>query len=184
MEDPPISKKLGEAVVVLRDVKKHYLLDGNDETVKALDGMTLCPESEFYPVRAGEFVMLRGASGQGKTTLLNVIGTIDRQTDGSVELLGTTLDASCKDAFLSQIRLERIGFVFQTFNLLATMSAFENVELPMVILGKLNRKERKKRARELLRLVGLQGEFFFFPLFFSHLMSLAPQIAKAICPQS
>merc|ERR1712137_1311195 len=130
MEDPPISKKLGEAVVVLRDVKKHYLLDGNDETVKALDGVTLCPESEFYPVRAGEFVMLRGASGQGKTTLLNVIGTIDRQTDGSVELLGTTLDASCKD-------------VFQTFNLLATMSAFENVELPMVILGKLNRKERK-----------------------------------------
>jgi putative ABC transport system ATP-binding protein len=156
MVDPPIKKKLGPAVVTLRNVKKYYQLDGGEDAVKALDGVTLAPESEYYPVRRGEFVMLRGPSGGGKTTTLNIIGTIDRATEGTVEILGTLVDKNCKDAFLSQTRLEKIGFVFQTFNLLATMSAFENVELPMTLHNKLSAKERKKKARELLRLVGLQ----------------------------
>lgn len=73
-----------------------------------------------------------------------------------MEILGSRVDKSSKDAFLSDTRLDKIGFVFQTFNLLATMSAFENVELPMTILGQLSRKERKDKARKLLRLVGLQ----------------------------
>ncbi len=156
LADPPIAKKLGPAVVTLRGVKKYYHLEGGEDAVKALDGITLAPDSEYYPVRQGEFVMLRGPSGGGKTTTLNIIGTIDRATEGTVEILGTTIDANCKDAFLSKTRLEKIGFVFQTFNLLATMSAFENVELPMTLANKLGRKERKKKARELLRLVGLQ----------------------------
>lgn len=100
--------------------------------------------------------MLRGPSGGGKTTLLNIIGTIDRPTEGQLILMGNTIDLKSPDQALSRTRLEKIGFVFQTFNLLATMSAFENVELPMTILSKLTKKERKKKARELLRIVGLQ----------------------------
>lgn len=115
--------------------------------------------------------MLRGPSGGGKTTLLNIIGTIDKPTGGSIgirhllvssfnnnklcnyfskEILGTPIDSKSKDSYLATLRLGKIGFVFQTFNLLATMSAYENVELPMTILGKLNAKERKKRTRDLL----------------------------------
>jgi len=89
--------------------------------------------------------MLRGPSGGGKTTMLNLLGTIDKPTTGTVELFGETIDSTSTDNKLSQLRLKRIGFVFQTFNLLATMSAFENVELPMTILGKYNEKERKKK---------------------------------------
>lgn len=100
--------------------------------------------------------MLRGPSGGGKTTLLNIIGTIDRATEGQVVLMGKVIDSKSNDKALAKTRLEGIGFVFQTFNLLATMSAFENVELPMTIHSKLTAKERKKKARELLRMVGLQ----------------------------
>jgi putative ABC transport system ATP-binding protein len=94
--------------------------------------------------------MLRGPSGGGKTTLLNLLGTIDKPTDGAIELFGVKIDNNSTDSFLSNLRLAKIGFVFQTFNLLATMSAFENVELPMIILGKMSRKASKARAKELL----------------------------------
>jgi putative ABC transport system ATP-binding protein len=100
--------------------------------------------------------MLRGPSGGGKTTLLNLLGTIDKPTGGIVEILGTEIGVTSSDNFLAMLRLEKIGFVFQTFNLLATMSAYENVELPMTILGKLSPKERKQRTRDLLALVGLR----------------------------
>jgi putative ABC transport system ATP-binding protein len=183
LADPPISKKLGPPVVVLEHVKKRkiafagctcfvvsthgfctdYTLPGRDDPVRALDGVSLSHSTEYYPVRRGEFVMLRGPSGGGKTTMLNIIGTIDRATEGHVKILGTTIDSSCTDDFLASTRLEKIGFVFQTFNLLATMSAFENVELPMTILGKLNRKERKQKARELLRMVGLRDRETHLP---------------------
>jgi len=107
--------------------------------------------------------MLRGPSGGGKTTLLNIIGTIDKPTGGSIEILGTPIDSKSKDSYLATLRLSKIGFVFQTFNLLATMSAYENVELPMAILGKLNAKERKKRTRDLLALVGLRDRELHLP---------------------
>jgi putative ABC transport system ATP-binding protein len=79
-----------------------------------------------------------------------MLGTIDSPTSGQIELLGEIIDQSSKDSFLSDLRLRKIGFVFQTFNLLATLSAFENVELPMTILGKLSAKERQERAMMLL----------------------------------
>jgi len=107
--------------------------------------------------------MLRGPSGGGKTTLLNLLGTIDTPTSGELELMGQTIDSKSTDSFLAKLRVEKIGFVFQTFNLLATMSAFENVELPMTILGKLKQKERRERAKQLLKLVGLQDRMGHLP---------------------
>jgi putative ABC transport system ATP-binding protein len=84
--------------------------------------------------------MIRGPSGGGKTTFLNQIGTIDTPTSGTIKLLGSEVTKNSDDKYLSRLRLEKIGFVFQTFNLLATMTAYENVELPMRILSKLSEK--------------------------------------------
>eukprot|EP00946_MAST-07B_sp_MAST-7B-sp1_P001664 g1664.t1 len=164
---PPVTKKLGAPVVSVRGLSKSYKLPGREEPVKALHEIHLCDDAEtteFYSVREGEFVMIRGPSGGGKTSLLNCIGLIDRPSTGTVHLLGQQIDLStAKDDMLSQMRLERIGFVFQTFNLLATFTALENVELPMSILSKLTRKEMRARAKLLLTLVGLQDRMDHLP---------------------
>lgn len=108
--------------------------------------------------------MIRGPSGGGKTTLLNLIGTIDSPSDGELQILNQRIDGQSSDEFLSQLRLKHIGFVFQTFNLLATMSALENVELPMILLNKYkSEKERKKRAISLLKRVGLGDRLDHLP---------------------
>jgi len=159
----PVQKTFGEIVVTLKHVKKEYTIQGREEGVKALEDVHVAPGSEFYPIRKGEFVMLRGPSGGGKTTLLNLLGTIDKASGGTVEILGSPVDNSSNDDYLSKLRLEKIGFVFQTFNLLATMSAYENVELPMVILGKFPPEQIKKRAIELLTMVGLQDRMNHLP---------------------
>lgn len=151
-----VRKPLGDPVITVRHLSKHYSIEGRQDVVKALHDIHLAPGSEFYPIRRGEFVMLRGPSGGGKTTMMNILGTIDKPTGGTIELLGTPITAKSDDNFLAMLRLEKIGFVFQTFNLLATMSAYENVELPMTILGKLSAKQCKKRTRDLLALVGLR----------------------------
>lgn len=131
--------------------------------VVALRDITLAEGTAFPPVRRGEFLMLRGASGGGKTTLLNILGTIDTPSGGTITLLGNKITAKSSDRELSDLRLRKIGFVFQTFNLLATMSAFENVELPMTVLGKLSARERKARATKLLEMVGLQDRMSHLP---------------------
>jgi putative ABC transport system ATP-binding protein len=159
----PNDKEFGEVVVALNHVKKEYSLQGREDVVVALEDIHVAPGSEFYPIRKGEFIMLRGPSGGGKTTLLNLLGTIDRATSGTVEILGKLVDQNSTDNYLSKLRLEKIGFVFQTFNLLATMSAFENVELPMIILGRLSPEEIKSRTKELLTLVGLQDRMNHLP---------------------
>jgi len=159
----PIRKKFGETVVKLVHVKKEYSLEGREEVVSALRDMHLNIGSEFWPIRRGEFIMLRGPSGGGKTSLLNILGTIDKATSGVVEILGQPIDAESSDDYLSQLRLEKIGFVFQTFNLLATMSAYENVEIPMIMLGKLTEDEIAARTEELLTLVGLHDRMNHLP---------------------
>ena len=103
--------------------------------------------------RRGEMVAVVGPSGSGKTTLLNIIGTLDNPTDGKVFLDGMEITA-LKEKELTKLRKEKIGFVFQFYNLIPVLSAYENVELPMLIAG-VPKKEREKRARELLELVGL-----------------------------
>jgi putative ABC transport system ATP-binding protein len=163
-EEVPIDRKeLGENIIEFSDLSKSYRLDGRDELVVALKNATLSDNNEFYPVKKGEFVMIRGPSGGGKTTLLNLIGTIDTPTGGSLNINGTNIDSNSSDSFLSNLRLSHIGFVFQTFNLLATMTALENVELPMILLGKLSDKERKKRAVALLKRVGLGDRLHHLP---------------------
>eukprot|EP00741_Cyanophora_paradoxa_P019467 tig00021127_g18792.t1 len=160
---PPISKELGEVVIQCTKLYKAYKIPDSGEVVKALEEVTLAPDSEFYPILRGEFVMIRGPSGGGKTTFLNLLGTIDRPSGGTLELLGHVIDSNSRDSFLANLRLEKIGFVFQTFNLLATMSAYENVALPMTILNKLPAKEMRARAKELLTLVGLQDRMDHLP---------------------
>ena len=107
--------------------------------------------------------MIRGPSGGGKTTMLNLIGSIDSSTSGELYIKNNKIDKNSDDEFLSDLRLRHIGFVFQTFNLLATMSALENVELPMILLGKLGEKERRQRAINLLKRVGLGDRLDHLP---------------------
>ena len=156
-------KALGEPVVIISRLSKSYTLPGRSETVQALKSIDLSLESSFYPILKGEFVMIRGPSGGGKTTLLNILGTIDEPSSGELTLLGENVDSRSPDSYLASLRLRKIGFVFQTFNLLATMSAFENVELPMTILGERSAKECKARAMQLLDMVGLQDRYAHLP---------------------
>lgn len=164
---PPIRKQLGPPVISIRELSKSYVLPGREEPVHALSTINLCDDpqlSEFYSIRTGEFIMIRGPSGGGKTSLLNCIGLIDRPTTGSIQLMGKQVDlAVANDDELSRMRLEKIGFVFQTFNLLATFSAFENVKLPMSILSNMTEKEMDRRATYLLTRVGLQDRMDHLP---------------------
>lgn len=119
---------------------------GGSEPVAALRGATLA-------IEAGEFTCLLGKSGSGKSTLMNLIGGLDRPTRGSIEVDGRELSKmSARE--LSFYRREKIGFVFQSFNLVGSMRAWENVSLPLVFAG-VSRTERKKRAEEMLERVGL-----------------------------
>lgn len=165
--EPPTKKKLGKPVISIRELSKSYTLPGREKPVEALSSIHLCDDAkltEFYSIRTGEFIMIRGPSGGGKTSLLNCIGLIDRPSTGSIELMGQQVDlALANDDDLSRMRLEKIGFVFQTFNLLATFSAFENVKLPMSILSKMSEKEMNRRATYLLTRVGLQDRMDHLP---------------------
>eukprot|EP00760_Papus_ankaliazontas_P015387 PhM_4_TR16497/c0_g1_i1/m.21385/K02003/ABC.CD.A; putative ABC transport system ATP-binding protein len=156
-------KPLGDVVLSMRAISKHYSLKGSTELVTALRDVNLHDASNFPAIRAGEFVMIRGPSGGGKTTMLNMVGTIDTPSSGTLELIGNNVDATCDDDFLADLRLKTIGFVFQTFNLISTMSAVENVELPMTLLGELEPEEMRKRAKLLLKIVGLRDRGMHLP---------------------
>jgi ABC-type lipoprotein export system ATPase subunit len=118
-------------ILSLRNVSKDYSSDG--QTVQALNGVSL-------DVKRGEFVALAGRSGCGKSTLLNLAGAMDFPTSGQVLLDGVS--TSClKDAALTQLRREKVGFIFQSFQLLHTLTVFENVELPLLLAGKPNARE-------------------------------------------
>ncbi len=130
-------------VLEARDVSKIYTL--GRERVRALDSINL-------HVRGGEFLGVFGASGSGKTTLLNMLGALDRPTSGEVFIEGLNI-ARLRDSDLSRIRRERIGFVFQTFNLLANLTALENVMAPLLPVAR--EAGLRARAEELLRRVGL-----------------------------
>jgi ABC-type lipoprotein export system ATPase subunit len=136
-------------VVETHDLTKIY---GDDAKVRALDGVNL-------NIHAGEFVALVGPSGSGKSTLLNMIGALDQPTSGEVIVNGTPL-AQVRD--LDRFRGHTIGFVFQTHNLIPTLTARENVEVP-IYESSLKRAERRQRAEALLELVGLHARMDFLP---------------------
>jgi putative ABC transport system ATP-binding protein len=117
-------------------------------TVHALAGVDL-------EVESGEFVALMGPSGSGKTTLLNMIGGLDLPTSGTVEIEGKNLGSLSAGA-LSDLRMERLGFIFQSYNLIPVLSAYENAEFVLLLQG-MPAAERKKRVMETLASVGLQG---------------------------
>ena len=138
-----------EAIVVARDLVKVY---GDGAEVRALDGLTMT-------VERGEFVAVMGPSGSGKSTLLHILGALDRPTSGEVWVNGQNL-ARIRD--LDTFRARKVGFVFQLHNLIPTLTARENVEVPM--MGQpVGRRERRRRAEELLERVGLRDRMNHLP---------------------
>jgi putative ABC transport system ATP-binding protein len=134
------------AVLETRDLKKHYQM--GTTTVRALDGVSLT-------VQQGEFVGLLGTSGSGKSTLLNLIAGLDRATDGSLKIFDQDV-AQMSSMELSLHRRRNVGIIFQSFNLVSSMSAAENVALAMMFAG-VPRAERDAQASQLLESVGLGG---------------------------
>ncbi len=158
-----------DSVVRAVHLKKTYFLDG--VAVPALKEVNL-------GIAKGSFVSITGASGSGKTTFMNILGCLDKPTEGSYYLEGTDVSSLTPDR-LADIRNERIGFIFQNFNLLARTSAMENVELPLVYAG-VARHERQKKARELLEMMGLKGFEQHFPQQLSGGQQQRVAIARAL----
>ncbi len=133
------------ALIELREIRKLY--DLGEIEVRALDGVSL-------DIEAGEYASLIGQSGSGKSTLMNTLGCLDRPTSGSYKLDGEEVTKLSLDG-RARLRNQKIGFVFQSFNLLARTSAIENVELPLLYTKGISARQRRDRAAELLDLVGL-----------------------------
>lgn len=136
---------MSKVMIELNSVIKRYYI-GEPKELEILHGINL-------QVKEGEFVSIVGASGSGKTTLMNIIGVLDKPTDGTYLLEGMDV-GKAKDVELSKIRNQKIGFVFQTYNLVPRASALKNVELPL-LYGGMEKRKRRERARELLELVGM-----------------------------
>jgi ABC-type lipoprotein export system ATPase subunit len=158
------------ALIELRDVRKVY--DLGEVKVEALRGATL-------NIDHGEYVALIGPSGSGKSTLMNTLGCLDRPTSGSYLLGGEEIATMSRDE-RARIRNQRIGFVFQSFNLLARTSAQENVELPLLYSRGVSSRERRKRALELLNRVGLGDRLDHHPSQLSGGQQQRVAIARAL----
>jgi putative ABC transport system ATP-binding protein len=154
MEKIPEEIKPEEDVIVLRNIHKTYLI--GIEGVPALRGVSL-------KVKKGEFLTIFGTSGGGKTTMLNIIGTIDTPSRGDVKIFDKLIKSDTSDKDLSNIRLNNISFVFQSFNLFQNLNVLENVEMPMKIKGELNYKKIKERALNLIEKVGLTNRLKHYP---------------------
>jgi len=159
-----------DVVLDLRGVAKHYIM--GVETVRALDGLDLV-------VRLGEYIAIMGPSGSGKSTLLNILGCMDLPTEGSYFLGGENV-AELSQSALSRIRGRRIGFVFQTFELLPRATALQNVMLPLLYSGG---KDKKKRALDALDRVGLSNRTHHRPNELSGGQRQRVAIARALAQQ-
>jgi putative ABC transport system ATP-binding protein len=156
-------------IVQVRNVSKRFSRDGFQ--IVALDQVSL-------EIQEGEFFALMGPSGSGKSTLLNLLAGIDRTTEGEVEVLGTEL-ARLSESQLAVWRNTHIGYIFQTFNLVPVLTAFENVELPL-LLTKLNKAQRRKNVETALELVGLADRMHHQPRQLSGGQEQRVAIARAI----
>jgi putative ABC transport system ATP-binding protein len=135
-----------KAIVSVREAVKNYTL--GHVVVPALRGVTL-------DVLEGDFLAIAGPSGSGKTTLLNLMGCVDTPTSGSVEVTGKDT-RQLTERELTSLRLHTIGFIFQSFNLVAVLTVFQNIELPLLLQRKLSGHERAERVQALLERVGLR----------------------------
>ena len=139
-------------IIELKDVCKTYYLGGIDVPVL---------KNVSFQMEEGEYVAIMGPSGSGKSTLMNLIGCLDRATSGTIILDGQDI-SKCSENQMADLRLYKIGFVFQTFQLLPGTTALENVELPLTYAG-ISRRERRERAVEILKKVGLEDRMHFMP---------------------
>jgi len=169
MDAKPRTSRSSVPVVSVRDVRKNYPL--GETEVHALRGISVS-------IEAGDFVAIMGASGSGKSTFMNILGCLDRPTSGEYWLEGTDVSQLNKKE-LARIRNQKIGFVFQGFNLLGRTTALENTELPM-LYSRVGKKEREGRAREALTLVGLGDRLEHFPSQMSGGQQQRVAIARAL----
>lgn len=157
------------ALVELRNVSKIYYLGG--EEIRALDDVSL-------DIDSGEFISIIGPSGSGKSTLMHILGCLDSPTKGTITLDGTMIqDAS--PGQLARIRNQKIGFVFQFFNLLPKLNVLQNVELPMIYSG-VSARERRQRATTALEMVDLQNRMKHRPMQLSGGQQQRVAIARAL----
>ena len=140
-------------IIDMKGIVKKYFI-GTPNELAALGGVDIT-------VYEGEFVAIVGASGSGKSTLMNIIGSLDRPTEGTYFLDGIEVTAG-KDDELSKIRNRKVGFVFQTYNLIAKTNAIKNVEMPMLYAG-VGARKRAERASELLDIVGMKDRMKHLP---------------------
>jgi putative ABC transport system ATP-binding protein len=144
---------MSNEILKITDLKRIFRV-GNED-VHALNGVS-------FSVMEGEFVSIMGTSGSGKSTLLNILGCLDRPTSGDYCIDGVSVNALSKKE-LSTLRNRKIGFVFQNYNLLARTTAIENVELPLMYNSEVSAKERRERAVEALKAVGLENRMLHMP---------------------
>lgn len=157
------------ALVEINSVTKHYHKGG--ETIKPLDGVTL-------DIEQGEFISLMGASGTGKSTLLNLIASIDRPDSGTIKIAGTEITSMSRTG-LAKWRAANIGYIFQTHNLIPVLTCYENVEMPLLLLP-LSRSERRKRIEIALSAVDLIDRANHYPRQMSGGQEQRAGIARAI----
>ncbi len=136
---------MSKEIIKIENLKRDFIM--GTETVHALKGIS-------FTIHEGEFVTIMGSSGSGKSTMLNILGCLDQPTSGVYEIDNVSVKDLSKNE-LATIRNEKIGFIFQSYNLLPRTSALENVELPLLYNSKVSTEERRKRAIKALEMVGL-----------------------------
>lgn len=161
---------MSNSIIKIEDLRREFVM-GN-ETVRALKGIS-------FDVKEGEFVTIMGTSGSGKSTLLNILGCLDQPNSGIYEIDGVSVKERSRNE-LAAIRNQKIGFIFQAYNLLPRTSALENVELPLMYNGSVNSKERRERAERALELVGLSQRMHHTPSQLSGGQQQRVAIARAL----
>jgi len=161
---------MSSVIVDIKNLSREFKM--GEETVKALNDVS-------FTINSGEFITIMGSSGSGKTTLLNVLGCLDKPTKGNYLLDGTDVSTLSKNE-LARLRNKKLGFIFQSYNLLARTSAIENVELPLLYNPEISSKERREKAIKSLEAVDLTDRMQYLPSQLSGGQQQRVAIARAL----